>query len=121
MLFKYLAVGGVAFEMYNKYSESISFPDSLSIRNISKIYQSMTLALQDSRALVVEVPATAEADLSFVQLMEAARIDAKAAGKTLRLSSPATGSVLKVLQRGGFVDAFSAEDAQFWLHKEVIQ
>jgi hypothetical protein len=41
------------------------------------------------------------------------------AGKTLRLAAPATGSVLKVLQRGGFIDSLSAEDAQFWLHQEV--
>ncbi|MDE1996156.1 MAG: hypothetical protein KGI75_26895 [Rhizobiaceae bacterium] len=105
--------------MGDKYSESISLPDILNIRSISDIHQSMTLKLQDSKTLVLEVAADAEADLSFVQLVESARIEAKAAGKTLHLSSPASGSVLKVLQRGGFIDAFTAEDAQFWLHDEV--
>ena len=107
--------------MGDKYSESISLPDILNIRSISDIHQSMTLKLRDSKTLVLEVTADAEADLSFVQLVESARIEAKASGKTLRLSSPASGSVLKVLQRGGFIDAFTAEDAQFWLHDEVHQ
>ena len=105
--------------MDDQYSESISLPDILNIRNISEIYQSMTLKFRDSKMLILEVADDAEADLSFVQLVESARAEAKASGKTLRLSSPATGSVLKVLQRGGFVEAFTAEDAQFWLHKEV--
>ncbi len=103
------------------YSESISLPNVLLIRNISDIHNNITARLQDSKTLVLEVPPDAEADLSFVQLLESARIHAKSAGKTLRLSSPASGSVLKVLQRGGFIDAFSAEDAQFWLHQEVVR
>lgn len=118
-MLKYSFGSGARFEMDDKYSESISLPNILSIRNISEIYQSMTLKLRDGKMLVLEVADDAEADLSFVQLVESARMEAKASGKTLRLSSPASGSVLKVLQRGGFVDAFTAEDAQFWLHKEV--
>jgi len=118
-LLKYLFDSGARFEMYDKYSESISLPNALNIRNISEIYQSMTLKFRDSKMVVLEVADDAEADLSFVQLVESARVEAKASGKTLRLSSPASGSVLKVLQRGGFIDAFTAEDAQFWLHQEV--
>jgi hypothetical protein len=48
-----------------------------------------------------------------------ARMLAPTAGKTLRLNAPASGSLLKALQRGGFTDALSADDAQFWLHQEV--
>lgn len=60
-----------------------------------------------------------QANLSFVQLVGAARRGAQAAGKAMRLPAPPTGSVLKVLQRGGFIDALSADDAQFWLHQVV--
>ncbi|MDL2405571.1 hypothetical protein PY650_07820 [Rhizobium calliandrae] len=73
--------------MSDKYSESISLPKTtLNIRNISEIHQSMTLKFRDSKMLVLEVADDAEADLSFVQLVQSARIEAKASGKTLRLS-----------------------------------
>ncbi|WFS03605.1 hypothetical protein [Rhizobium tumorigenes] len=77
------------------------------------------LIIDDIKSSLKALLANAEADLSFVQLIESARMDARAAGKRMRLASPATGSVLKVLKRGGFTDAQSAEDAQFWLHQEV--
>lgn len=101
------------------YHTVISFPVSLNIRNASDLHLSITEKFRDNISVVFEIPADAEADLSFVQLVESARIHAKASGKSLRLASPATGSVLKVLERGGFVEAMSAEDAQFWLHREV--
>ena len=107
--------------MVSAYSESISMPNSLLIRNISDLHSTITAQLQSSNSVVLDIPSDAEADLSFVQLVESARIHAKSAGKTLTLASPAGGSVLKVLQRGGFIDAFTMEDAQFWLHKEVRQ
>jgi hypothetical protein len=91
------------------------------IRNISDLYADIAWRLLSNKAVVLDVPADAEADLSFVQLVEAARVHAKSSGKSLRLSSPAGGSVLRVLERGGFLEAFSAEDAKFWLHHEVHQ
>lgn len=102
-----------------KYQDVISLPVSLVIKNISDVHKSIHLYLVDNSEIVLDIPAEAEADLSFVQLVESARMDARAAGKTLRLSAPATGSVLKVLQRGGFIDDLSADDARFWLHQEV--
>jgi hypothetical protein len=91
------------------------------IRNISDLHANITARLQGSNSVVLDIPSDAEADLSFVQLVESARVHAKSAGKSLTLASPAGGSVLKVLQRGGFIDAFTVEDAQFWFHKEVHQ
>src|ERR1700744_1103698 len=99
--------------MDSAYSEAISMPNSLLIRNISDLHSTITAQIQGGKSIVLEIPPDAEADLSFVQLVESARIHAKASGKSLRLSLPASGSVLKVLQRGGFIDAFSVEDAQF--------
>jgi len=102
-----------------QYCESISLPNNLGIRNIADLHATITSGLAAHPALALRIPDDAEADLSFVQLVEAARLQAKTSGKSLRLSSPANGSVLKVLQRGGFIEAFAADDAQFWFHKEV--
>jgi hypothetical protein len=106
-------------EAIEKYQDVIHLPAGLGIKNISEIHKDIHLHFAENGNIVLDIPAEAEADLSFVQLVESARLDARAAGKTLRLGAPATGSVLKVLQRGGFIDALSADDAQFWLHQEV--
>lgn len=102
-----------------QYFDSILLLDILSIRNISEIYSRITDEFRTKDAIAIGIPESAEADLSFVQLIESARRQAKAQGKTFKLSSPATGSVLKVLERAGFTEAFDQEDAKFWLHKEV--
>ena len=102
-----------------KYHGVLRLPAALAIKNILEVHKNINLHLADNTEIILDIPADAEADLSFVQLVESARMDARAAGKTMRLAAPATGSVLKVLQRGGFVDVLTADDAQFWLHQEV--
>ncbi|MBB3658112.1 MFS superfamily sulfate permease-like transporter [Rhizobium sp. BK650] len=102
-----------------QYCESISLPEMLSIRNASEVYTKIIGRFRDNNTIIISLPENVEADLSFLQLIEAARRQAKAEGKTFTLSTPAGGSLLKVLERAGFVEAFDQEDQKFWLHKEV--
>ncbi|MGR9247795.1 STAS domain-containing protein [Rhizobium leguminosarum] len=102
-----------------QYCESINLPDVLSIRNVSGLYSKFNDEFHSNDTIIISIPEGAEADLSFVQLIESSRRQAKAKGKTFKLSSPAGGSVLKVLERAGFIESFDHEDAKFWLHKEV--
>jgi len=102
-----------------QYCDSILLPEVLSIRTVSEICSRITDEFRAKDAIAISIPESAEADLSFVQLIESARRQAKVQGKTFKLASPATGSVLKVLERAGFTEAFDQEDAKFWLHKEV--
>lgn len=102
-----------------QYCESISLPEILNIRNASEVYSKIISRFRDSNNITLSLPENAEADLSFLQLIEAARRQAKAAGKTFTLSAPVGGSLLKVLERAGFMEAFDQEDKKFWLHKEV--
>ncbi|MBB3595510.1 MFS superfamily sulfate permease-like transporter [Rhizobium sp. BK529] len=102
-----------------QYCESISLPEVLSIRNASEVYSKIIDQFRDNNNIILSLPENAEADLSFLQLIEAARRQAKAAGKTFTLSAPVGGSLLKVLERAGFTAAFDQEDQKFWLHKEV--
>lgn len=83
------------------------------------IYSSISDAIQNKDGLVIEISERAEADLSFIQLIEAARRQAKKHGKPIALASAASGHLLKVLDRAGFLAAFNPDDAKFWLHKEV--
>lgn len=85
------------------------------------IHQELLSVLNANQAVAVELPDDCQVDISFIQLMEAARRYARASGKDLKLLKPARGSVLDVLQRGGFLNAASAEDAHFWLHEGQVQ
>lgn len=64
--------------------------------------------------VVVSFADVAEVDLTFAQLLEAARRTAAATGRSIRLERPAEGPVLQVLQRGGFLDPEDADRLNFW-------
>ena len=102
-----------------QYCESIKLPEALGIRSVSEIYIKFTDEFQGRDTIVISIPENADVDLSFIQLIESSRRQAKAEGKTFKLSAPVRGSVLKVLDRAGFIDSFDQEDSKFWLHKEV--
>lgn len=69
-----------------------------------------------SRHSVLEIACdgAAEVDLSFIQLLLAARTTAALANRTVRLARPATGNLLDALQRGGFLTGQPAAHHAFW-------
>lgn len=91
------------------------------IRNISKFYPELSAALSGTQPVILDIAGDPEVDLAFVQVVEAARLFARTHGKTLSLSQPASGSLLDVLGRAGFIENASHEDALFWLHKGSAQ
>ncbi|OHV72673.1 hypothetical protein LCM4579_11240 [Ensifer sp. LCM 4579] len=99
----------------------LSFQSDLNIRNIDQISKEMTTALDASSRLTLELKEDAVVDLSFVQLLIAARRQANRAGGALSLARPAGANLLGVLSRGGFLKEASAEDLEFWLHQENSQ
>ena len=108
-----------ALDTQVQYCESISLPEVLNIRNVSEVYAKIIDQFRDNNTITLSLPENTEADLSALQLIEAARRQARAKGKTFTLSAPASGSLLKVLERAGFMEVFDQEDQKFWLHKEV--
>ncbi|MFN7008688.1 MAG: STAS domain-containing protein [Allorhizobium sp.] len=102
-------------------STVINLEKSVTIRNISDLLPEISAALSGPKPVAIKLADTLEVDLSFVQLIESARLSARANGKTLSLAQPASGPLLEVLQRGGFIESASDEDAQFWLHKGSVQ
>jgi len=102
-------------------SFTLTLPDTLTIRNISVVRDDLLQALQEQDHVIVQLPADAQGDLSFLQLMESARVYAGTAGKRLALAKPVEGRLLDLLKRGGFAEEISAADAGFWLHQGEIQ
>jgi hypothetical protein len=101
-------------------NDTLKMPQALSIRSIASAHGLLLDRLKDTDRLVVKVPKDADADLSFVQLMEASRNFAAQNNKTITLKEPADGQVLQTLRRGGFLSRMDEASRQFWLHGKDI-
>lgn len=99
----------------------IGFETDLTIRHAAAIKAALVERLEESRSLSIEINPDAVADLSFLQLVSAARLFAQMSGGELTLAEPASPTLRNVLLRAGFMDGASAEDLRFWLHSENAQ
>ena len=98
---------------------SVRIVGSANIRDIRARHDQLSIALRQSEIINLDLAACIEPDLSFVQLVYAARRHAEASGKTLSLTSPVDNALRDVLHRGGFLHG--AEDRAFWLHELVAK
>ncbi|MDR3493627.1 MAG: STAS domain-containing protein [Ancalomicrobiaceae bacterium] len=94
-------------------------PSSLTIRDIQALHGLISKALTGNDPVRVAFKNDVAVDLSFVQLIESARLTAKRNGKTFTLLRPVGDNVRGVLERGGFLTAANRDAARFWLHEEV--
>lgn len=92
------------------------FGSDLTLRNIGECHESLMSAMQANTSLSVQFPESYQADVSLVQLLESARILASTCGKSIALSTPASGHLREILRRAGFLEQMTPEDRNFWLH-----
>jgi anti-anti-sigma regulatory factor len=100
--------------------ERVVFDGALTIRTIETSQAKLSEALAQSAAVEIDCGAASEMDLSFVQLLLAARKAAIKSGKSFSLLNPATGVLREVLARGGLlpVDGAAGGDATFWRNEK---
>ena len=97
----------------------IAFSGPATIPHVTEAWTRLSAALAAGGDLVLDLVEVTAADLSFVQLVEAARASCAQQGATVRLAQPADGALRDVLDRGGFLDVADAERLQFWTHAGV--
>ncbi len=107
--------------MRSSEDQTVVFSGPHTVRTVSAAHSRLCTAFAASPAVSLDLGDVTEADLSFVQLIEAARISAGLAGGRLVLSAPAAGSLHDVLTRGGFLDAEDHGRREFWLHAGADQ
>lgn len=86
--------------------------DAATMANVADIHASL-LAQVDQHDVALDLWAIARVDASFVQLIEAARRHAAAAGHTLTLSHPVNPALAAVLEGIG-ITAEDPESGSFW-------
>ena len=86
------------------------------IREAEDTLQVLRDALAADSSVTLDCEAVEEADLSFLQLVIAARKSARNAGKTLGMAAPATGPLLAALDSAGIRPE---GDFRFWFEGEA--
>lgn len=94
---------------------------SAAMRNAVDLRQQCIDALAEEGVINIDVADVTEADLSFIQILHALRAAAAAAGRAVRLRTPAPAPVAALLERAGFLAAAIPQDLDFWFHGERVQ
>jgi ABC-type transporter Mla MlaB component len=95
-----------------KSSCKLRLSGELTVRTIADAQQKLLAVYAKHERVVVDTSAVNDADLTLVQLIDAARRSSIIDGKHLALSPPPSAALHDVLQRGGFLGA--GEGASFW-------
>lgn len=96
----------------------LTLPASLTIKNILAVQELILEAMNNNTTTILDIGEDAQVDLSFVQLVTAARKHAESKAGQVLLARPAAGDLYDVLKRGGFLDEMTPDTAHFWLHQE---
>jgi ABC-type transporter Mla MlaB component len=94
----------------------------LTVRNIEEVRARLLEAAGQHRDVIIDCTLVTAIDLSFIQLVLAARRSAIAAGRTVSLSHPADGILYDRLLQAGILGAGAAEpagDRALWLNEEA--
>jgi hypothetical protein len=101
--------------------ESIAMSGLLTVGTVTAGREALIAAFGRGDNIELEGHAQSPVDVVGVQLIQSARHYATQHGKQIRLSSPASGPLLEMLQLGGFLDGLSKDDRRFWLHDGGLQ
>jgi hypothetical protein len=96
----------------------LTLPATLTIKTMVSVQELILDFLNNNSTAVLDIDEAAQVDLSFVQLVTAARKQAEAKAGRVLLARPASGDLYDVLKRGGFLDEMTPDAAHFWLHQE---
>lgn len=101
-------------------TQLIEAPSSVTVRSASEFAGRLLGAVQAGGDIDLDLSALDEVDLSFVQIVLAARAHVEQGGARFTLAQPAGPALATLLDRAGFGDPQPA-DLDFWFHGELPQ
>jgi anti-anti-sigma regulatory factor len=101
-------------------SKRLSIDAALVVKNAAVLRQSILDAFEEDDTISLDLSDDQAVDLCGLQLIESARRQARAVGKTLVLERPVTG-FKPVLDAAGFLTEAASDDLQFWFHEGSAQ
>jgi ABC-type transporter Mla MlaB component len=103
--------------MVEAYSTVLEFSGAATIRTAEDIVIKLKQALAESDTLIIVCDDLKEVDITFIQLIASARKSAMVLGKTLQVSAPIGGELLKTLNRAGIQPTGSQS---FWFQERSV-
>lgn len=91
----------------------VTLQEKVNLQSIAAVQLQIVEAIEADADVALDISGVADADLSFVQLLEAARQYATHDNKLLRLTQPASADCAALLARAGFLPG-SPETIDFW-------
>jgi anti-anti-sigma regulatory factor len=101
--------------------EILEAPPEVTIASAKTFAAAIVATLADHDEVRLDLRRLEAVDLSFLQLICAARVRAAESGKILQLQQSAPEPIRKLLERAGFLEEASASDLAFWLHEASPQ
>lgn len=96
----------------------VELQGDVTLQTVGAVHKDLLKAAEGSARLVIQLQPDAAVDLTGVQLLEAARRWADAAGGAVALAKAAENGLLETLRRGGFLH--TPEQRRFWLKEEWV-
>jgi anti-anti-sigma regulatory factor len=100
---------------------TVEVAPSITVRSAGVFRQALLDGLEADDQIDLDLAEVTDVDLSFIQMLHAARETARRSGKAVRLCQPASGAVVALLDRAGFLTAPTPDDLDFWFHGERPQ
>jgi anti-anti-sigma regulatory factor len=97
----------------------VEVPPSVTVRSVAGFKEQLSTAFDTDGEIVLDLAALAELDLSFVQLVQSARLDLAGNARAIRLAQPAGEAVAALLERAGFLTDPDSADVEFWFHGDL--
>ena len=89
------------------------------MRSAAEFGRHLLTVFEEGQDVTLDLANLAEVDLSFIQLVCAAREQLARDGRALRLTAPAPEPVAALLERAGFLTDPTPADTEFWFHGDL--
>ena len=101
--------------------QTVLVPAVVTTASASPFAADLASQLAQNAAIARDLTAVADADVSFLQIVCAARRQAEQDAKDLRLAHPADGAVADLLERAGMLTDIDPADHTFWFQGDLSQ
>ena len=92
----------------------IAFSGELTIRNAEQMHTRLLDAVHRCPAVTVDCAAATDIDISFIQLVLAARKSAEAAGKVLSIAPASADRLAVAMRRAGLAEGETSAYSPLW-------
>lgn len=104
-----------------RFDHVLETPSSVMVSSAVTFAEDLRHHLDQHDCVTLRLDTLAEVDLSFLQIVCAAREQAKRDEKAIRLERPAPAEVKALLYRAGMLDGASQDDLDFWFDGNAPQ